>query len=107
MAAPSADIDRVDLRRRLMAAEPMQRVAALHDLECRLEHATPPPGARLAQAVHEFVARGMPFYSCVDPHYLAWVERAVENWGRLQPRAESAGAAAAAGPRRATDPVIS
>ena len=107
MAAPSADIDRVDLRRRLMAAEPMQRVAALHDLECRLEHATPPPSPRLAQAVHEFVARGMPFYSSVDPHYLAWVDRAVEYWGRLQPCAESAGAAVAPGPLRATDAVIS
>jgi hypothetical protein len=107
MAAPSADVDGVDLRRRLMAAEPMQRVAALHDLECQLERAAQPPGARLAQAVQEFVARGMPFYSSVDPHYLAWVDRAVEYWGRLQPRGESAGAAVAAGPRRATDPVIS
>lgn len=73
-----------------MATEPMKRVAALHDLECQVERGPTPPGARLAQAIREFVARGMPFYSNVDPHYLAWVERAVDYWERLQ-RGRSSG----------------
>lgn len=107
MAATSADVDGVNLRRRLMAAEPMQRVAALHDLECQLARAAQPPGARLAHAVQDFVARGIPFYSSVDPHYLAWVDRAVDYWQRLQVRAESAGVALTAEPGRATDPVVS
>ena len=90
-----------------MAAEPMQRIAALHALECRLARAALAPGARLAQVVQEFVARGMPFYSNVDPHYLEWVDRAVDYWERLQARGEAAAAAVAAKPRRATDSVIS
>lgn len=67
-----------------MANEPTLRTAALHALECEVERGATPPGARLAQAIQEFVARGMPFYSCADPHYLEWVERAVDYWERLQ-----------------------
>lgn len=92
MAEPSAQIDSTDgsnLRHRLLAADPMQRVAALHDLECLLARATPAPNARLAQAIQDFVARGMPFYSETDPHYLEWVERAGEYWRRLQRGATS------------------
>jgi hypothetical protein len=77
-------LDSAQLRERLMATEPMQRVAALHDLECQVERSAKPPGARLAQAIQDFVARGMPFYSNVDPHYLEWVDRAVSYLERLQ-----------------------
>lgn len=84
MAQLSAGLDAVHLRARLMAAEPTQRVAALHALECELARNPNPPGSRLAQAVSDFVARGMPFYSIADEHYLAWVERAVQYWERLQ-----------------------
>jgi hypothetical protein len=87
MAEPSAHTESADgsnLRHRLLAAEPMQRVAALHDLECLLARTRPAPSARLAQAIQDFVARGMPFYSDADPHYLEWVDRAVEYWQRLQ-----------------------
>ncbi len=62
----------------------MQRVAALHELECLLARATPAPNARLAQAIQDFVARGMPFYSETDPHYLEWVDRAADYWQRLE-----------------------
>jgi hypothetical protein len=84
MAQLSAGLDAAHLRARLMAAEPMQRVAALHALECELARNPNPPGSRLAQAVTDFVARGMPFYSIEDEYYLAWVERAVQYWERLQ-----------------------
>jgi hypothetical protein len=84
MTRAIAGFDSAQLRDRLMATEPMKRVAALHDLECQVEHAVKPPGVQLAQAIQDFVARGMPFYSCVDPHYLAWVDRAVDYWERLQ-----------------------
>ncbi len=84
MAGTICGLDSAQLRARLMASEPMQRVAALHDLECQVERSPAPPGVRLAQAIQEFVARGMPFYSKADPHYLAWVDRAVDYWERLQ-----------------------
>lgn len=90
MARAISGFDSVQLRDRLMATEPMQRVAALHDLECQVERGPKRPGARLAQTIQEFVARGMPFYSNVDPHYLAWVDRAVDYWERLQ-RGRSSG----------------
>lgn len=83
MTASIAETDSAYLRERLMAAEPTQRVAALHDLECELARVKP-PSSRLAHAIQDFVARGMPFYSNVDPHYLEWVDRAVEYWQRLQ-----------------------
>jgi hypothetical protein len=86
MAEPSAHTENTDganLRHRLLAAEPMHRVAALHDLECLLARTVPAPNARLAQAIQDFVARGMPFYSDADPHYLEWVDRAVDYWQRL------------------------
>ena len=78
------------LREQLMAAEPPQRVAGLHALECACGHATGSNNARLVQVVSEFVARGMPFYSNADPHYLAWVERAIDYWERLQRRRDGA-----------------
>jgi hypothetical protein len=84
MPRANAGLDSAQLRNRLMATEPTLRIGALHALECELERGAAPPGARLAQAIQEFVARGMPFYSSVDPHYLAWVERAVDYWERLQ-----------------------
>lgn len=91
MAQSTAGLNVDHLRERLMAADPMQRVAALHNLECELVRAAYPSTGRLAKAVTEFVARGMPFYSSLDPHYLAWVERAVQYWVRLQrPCAEPA-----------------
>ena len=101
MAQQTAGLNAAHLRQRLMAAEPMHRVAALHALECELERCANPPGARLAQAVEEFVARGIPFYSCVDSHYLAWVDRAVDYWERLQRDRESPKASAAGRERRA------
>ncbi|MFZ2650198.1 MAG: hypothetical protein WA210_08830 [Burkholderiaceae bacterium] len=96
MTRRRAGVDDVHLRERLMATQPMQRVAALHDLECELVRSAHPPSAQLAQAIQEFVARGMPFYSNVDPHYLAWVDRAVDYWERLQRAGVAEPAAASA-----------
>jgi hypothetical protein len=76
--------DAHQLRSSLMAAEPMPRTAALHALECELARKTHVQGTRLAQGIEEFVARGMPFYSNADPHYLTWVAQAVQYWERLQ-----------------------
>ena len=93
-------LDSARLRDRLMATEPMQRGAALHDLQCQVERSAKPPGARLAQAIQDFVARGMPFYSNVDPHYLAWVDRAVSYWERLQRECATDGSREMAGAPR-------
>ena len=100
MAQSTAGLDAAHLRERLMAAEPMQRVTALHALECELTRSANPPGAQLAQAIAEFVSRGMPFYSSVDPHYLAWVDRAVQYWERLKRQGVSAEAPARSRERR-------
>ena len=100
MAQPTAVMDSLHLRERLLAAEPMHRAVALHALERELARNPLPPGARLAQAIEDFVARGMPFYSNVDPHYLAWVERAVQYWERLQRKPASVEAKSGAGERR-------
>jgi hypothetical protein len=102
MTQPTAVMDSQRLRAHLLAAEPMHRVAALHALERELARKPLPPGARLAQAIEDFVARGMPFYSSVDPHYLAWVDRAVQYWERLQRKPEGAAANLAVGERRAS-----
>jgi hypothetical protein len=102
-SAQSESADGSNLRRRLLAAEPMQRVAALHDLECFLTRARPAPSARLTQAIQDFVARGMPFYSDVDPHYLEWVDRAVEYWQRLHRGARDNDSSAA---RRAVNTAV-
>jgi hypothetical protein len=93
--------DATQLRSSLMAAEPMPRTAALHALECELARKSHLRGTRLAQGIEEFVARGMPFYSSVDPHYLTWVEHAVQYWDRLQIQAIPSAAKVAAAPRRA------
>jgi hypothetical protein len=105
MAQQTAGLDAAQLRERLMAAEPMQRFTALHALDCVLKHCARPPNPRLAQEIEDFIARGMPFYSSVDPHYLEWVDQAVEYWDRLQ-RRRSPTAVRAAGERRVAPAAI-
>ena len=84
IARPTAPFDPETLRQQLMAPEPMKRVTALHALEMG-----PGPGAcarraALAGAAARFAARGIPFYAVHDPHYRAWVSKAVDLWQRLQ-----------------------
>jgi hypothetical protein len=93
--------DATQLRCSLMASEPMPRTAALHALECELTGKTHLHGTRLALGIEEFVARGMPFYSNRDPHYLAWVDQAVRYWERLQIQAVPSAPKAPAVQRRA------
>jgi hypothetical protein len=93
--------DATALRSSLMAADPMPRAAALHALECELAGKTHARGTRLALGIEEFVARGMPFYSSLDAHYLAWVDQAVQYWERLQIQPVPSSAKAATGQRRA------
>jgi hypothetical protein len=100
MAQYTKVTDSLQLREHLMAAEPMHRVVALYALERELARNALPPGARLAQSIEDFVARGMPFYSSVDPHYLAWVEQAVQHWERLQRRSEAVELKSMPGERR-------
>jgi hypothetical protein len=57
----------------------MQRVSALHAIEVEA-HAG---GPRLAGQVEAFAARGIPYYSPQDPHYRAWVDRALGFWRRM------------------------
>lgn len=68
------------LRAQLMAPDPMQRVIALHTLEVEAETRKT---AKLAGQVEAFAARGIPYYAPNDPHYQAWVGRALEFWQRL------------------------
>jgi hypothetical protein len=68
------------LRAQLMAPDPMQRVMALHTLEVEAEARK---AAKLAGQVEAFAARGIPYYAPNDPHYQAWVGRALDFWQRL------------------------
>ena len=101
MAQQTAALDSNPMRERLMAADPMPRAAALHALECELARQAHLRGTRIAQAIEAFVARGMPFYSHVDPHYLAWVEQAVQYWDSLQRKPAATPAKAAPAPKPA------
>jgi len=84
MSSATSVMDSSTLRERLMAPEPMPRVKALHALEAvGLEEGASPSRAALAQAVAKFVERGIPYYSKQDPHYRAWVSKAVEYWEKL------------------------
>jgi hypothetical protein len=67
------------LRAQLMAPDPMQRVIALHAIEV---DAGQGGDGRLAGQVEAFTARGIPYYAPQDPHYQAWVERALGYWQR-------------------------
>ena len=76
------------LRAQLMAPDPMQRFMALHALEVEAEHGG---AAKLAGQVEAFAARGVPYYAPQDPHYQAWVGRALAFWERLHASAAAAG----------------
>lgn len=82
----SSVMDSSTLRERLMAPEPMPRVTALHALEgeLELEQGASPARVALANAAARFVERGIPYYSVQDPHYRAWVSKAVSYWERLR-----------------------
>jgi hypothetical protein len=91
MSSASSVMDSSTLRERLMAPEPMPRFTALHALEeAVLEPGAGPSRVALAQAVARFVERGIPYYSVQDPHYRAWVSKAVSYWERLQQRSQKA-----------------
>jgi hypothetical protein len=79
MNAP-ATVNAEALRAQLMARDPMQRFMALHALEVEAEHGGE---SRLAGQVEAFAARGVPYYAPEDPHYQAWVGRAMALWERL------------------------
>lgn len=86
MSSHSAAMDATTLRECLMAPEPMPRVTALHALEEELgrPQGASPARVALANAAARFVERGIPYYSVQDPHYRAWVSKAVSYWERLQ-----------------------
>lgn len=85
MSSASSVMDSSTLRERLMAPEPMPRFTALHALEAiELEQDASPARVALAQAAARFVERGIPYYSVQDPHYRAWVSKAVSYWERLR-----------------------
>lgn len=84
MPSASLFMDSSTLREHLMAPDPMPRVTALHALEeIELEHGASPSRVALAHAAAKFVERGIPYYSVQDPHYRAWVSKAVSYWERL------------------------
>ena len=89
MSSVSSVMDASTLRECLMAPQPMPRFTALHALEeVGLEQGASPARAALAQTVARFVERGIPYYSAQDPHYRAWVSKAVSYWERLQQRGQ-------------------
>jgi hypothetical protein len=89
MPSASSITDASTLRECLMAPQPMPRFTALHALEeVVLEKNASPARVALAQAVARFVERGIPYYSAQDPHYRAWVSKAVSYWERLQTRGQ-------------------
>jgi hypothetical protein len=87
MPAHPTDItlDAAILRERLMAPEPMPRIVALHALEEEIGHLQRGDAAcvALANAAARFVERGIPYYNVQDPHYQAWVSKAVSYWEKL------------------------
>jgi len=88
MSNPSTTMDATLLRERLMAPEPMPRFTALHALEAEAEHRHGDSAlASVASAAARFVERGIPYYNLQDPHYQAWVAKAVSYWEKLSGRA--------------------
>lgn len=85
MSTPRSAMNASTLRERLMAPEPMPRAAALHVLEEEIEQLQGGNAAcvALANAALRFVERGIPYYSTQDPHYQAWVSKAVAYWEKL------------------------
>jgi hypothetical protein len=84
-AHPTAALNASILRERLMAPEPMPRIMALHALEEEIEHlqGSDASTVALAHAAARFVERGIPYYNLQDPHYQAWVGKAVSYWEKL------------------------
>jgi hypothetical protein len=82
----AAALDAVILRQGLMAPEPMPRIMALHALEEEIGHLQggDTACAALASAAARFVERGIPYYNVQDPHYQAWVCKAVSYWEKLR-----------------------
>ena len=77
-------LDSDTLRRQLMSHLPMQRIKALHTFEVEPAAGATPEHVAAASAAARFAARGIPFYSVQDTSYLAWVDKAVALWQRLQ-----------------------
>ena len=72
--------DSQTLRQHLMAPDPMLRLLGLHALERELERH---PAGALINEIARFAARGIPYYSLSDPHFMEWVGKAVAYWERL------------------------
>ena len=84
MASASPLMDAAQLRECLMAPQPMPRFTALHALEEVVHEAgASPASSALAHTAARFVERGIPYYSAQDPHYQAWVAKAVSYWEKL------------------------
>lgn len=85
-AHTAAEMDAIAFREGLMAPQPMPRFVALHALEEEIEHSSHGGDASsvaLAHAAARFVERGIPYYNVQDPHYQAWVSKAVSYWEKL------------------------
>lgn len=77
-------LDSDTLRQQLMSHLPMQRIKALHVFEVEPANGATPEHVAAAAAAARFAARGIPFYSAQDTSYLAWVDKAVTLWQRVQ-----------------------
>jgi hypothetical protein len=79
MPHSSRVIDSHSLRDQLMAADPMQRVMALHAIEIEAASSR----TALSHEATRFTSRGIPYYALHDPHFQDWVGKAVSYWERL------------------------
>jgi hypothetical protein len=63
---------------RLTAAQhtAFERHTVLHELDQRVEVCP----KQLAQKVHAFVERGVPYFAPADSHYRAWAAQAAKLW---------------------------
>lgn len=77
-------LDSDNLRQQLMSSLPMQRIKALHAFELEPAAGATPEHVAATNAAARFAARGIPFYSAEDISYLAWVDKAVALWQRVQ-----------------------
>jgi len=84
MDQESPVLDTDTLRQHLMSTLPMQRIKALHAFELEPAAGAAPEHVAATSAAARFAARGIPFYSTRDDSYLAWVDKAVSLWKRVQ-----------------------
>ena len=67
------------LREQLMSPLAIDRIHAMHALECEIDHAD----QQVSRELRAFTARGIPYYAPHDAAYQRWVNKAVSCLDKL------------------------